>query len=78
MAFSDDEEDYDADTLRETRKSFEGEDRSPTTERELKGWYAYPVAAEVFAVVAVGMYHATIPLIHVLVLPYHIFTQSQS
>ena len=35
---------------------FEGEDTNPTTLRELNGWYAYPVAAEVFAVVAVGMY----------------------
>jgi UMF1 family MFS transporter len=60
MAFSDDEEDYDADTVQETRKSYEGEDTSPTSERELKGWYAYPIAAEVFAVVAVGTYHATI------------------
>jgi UMF1 family MFS transporter len=35
---------------------YEGEDSSATTERELNGWYAYPIAAEVFAVVAVGMY----------------------
>jgi UMF1 family MFS transporter len=33
---------------------YEGEDRSSTTKRELTGWYAYPIAAEVFAVVAVG------------------------
>lgn len=33
---------------------YEGEDVSPTTSRELNGWYAYPIAAEVFAVVAVG------------------------
>ncbi|KAH8640444.1 hypothetical protein IG631_03385 [Alternaria alternata] len=32
---------------------YEGEDTSPTTDRELKAWYAYPIAAEVFAVVAV-------------------------
>ncbi|USP78093.1 ATG22 domain containing protein [Curvularia clavata] len=25
---------------------YENEDTSPTTERELKGWYAYPIAAE--------------------------------
>jgi hypothetical protein len=78
MAFSDDEEDYDEDTLQETRKSYEGEDTSPTTERELKGWYAYPIAAEVFAVVAVGMYHTTISFIYIFVLPYQIFIQSQS
>jgi hypothetical protein len=33
---------------------YEGEDTSATTARELNGWYAYPIAAEVFAVVAVG------------------------
>jgi UMF1 family MFS transporter len=37
------------------RERYEGEDTSPTTSRELNGWYAYPIAAEVFAVVAVGM-----------------------
>lgn len=36
------------------RERYEGEDTSPTTTRELNGWYAYPIAAEVFAVVAVG------------------------
>jgi UMF1 family MFS transporter len=35
---------------------YDGEDISPTTTRELHGWYAYPIAAEVFAVVAVGTY----------------------
>ncbi|KAH7380510.1 autophagy-related protein 22-1 [Phaeosphaeria sp. MPI-PUGE-AT-0046c] len=35
---------------------YEGEDTSPTTTHELNGWYAYPVAAEVFAVVAVGAF----------------------
>ncbi|KAH7068031.1 autophagy-related protein 22-1 [Paraphoma chrysanthemicola] len=35
---------------------YDGEDTSPTTRRELSGWYAYPVAAEVFAVVAVGAF----------------------
>jgi hypothetical protein len=78
MAFSDDEEDYDADTLQETGKSYEGEDTSPTSERELKGWYAYPIAAEVFAVVAVGTYHATISFICVLLLLYRTLIQSQS
>lgn len=38
------------------RVRYEGEDTSPTTTRELNGWYAYPIAAEVFAVVAVGRY----------------------
>lgn len=34
---------------------YEGEDTSPTTDRELKGWYSYGLAAEVFAVCGVGM-----------------------
>jgi UMF1 family MFS transporter len=33
---------------------YEGEDRRATTPRELNGWYAYPIASEVFAVVGVG------------------------
>jgi len=33
---------------------YEGEDLSPTTAQELKGFYAYGVAAEVFAVCGVG------------------------
>ncbi|KAF2686836.1 autophagy-related protein-like protein 22 [Lentithecium fluviatile CBS 122367] len=30
---------------------YENEDTSPTTKRELRGWYSYAIAAEVFAVV---------------------------
>jgi UMF1 family MFS transporter len=33
---------------------YENEDTSPTTKRELRGWYSYAIAAEVFAVVGVG------------------------
>jgi len=33
---------------------FEGEDISPTTDRELKGWYSTGLAAEIFAVCGVG------------------------
>jgi UMF1 family MFS transporter len=33
---------------------YEGEDVSETTDRELRGWYAYGLAAEVFAVCGVG------------------------
>jgi hypothetical protein len=33
---------------------YKDEDTSPTTARELNGWYSYAVAAEVFAVVGVG------------------------
>jgi UMF1 family MFS transporter len=33
---------------------YEGQDLSPTTDRELRGFYAYGLAAEVFAVCGVG------------------------
>ena len=50
-------EDWDDEaTLSAPRVCYQGEDTSPTTQRELNGWYAYPVAAEVFAVVAVGAF----------------------
>jgi UMF1 family MFS transporter len=45
MSFSDDGGDDDAVWVEPSR--YEGEDTSPTTARELKGWYAYPIAAEV-------------------------------
>lgn len=32
------------------------EDKSPTTEREIRGFYSYGIAAEVFAVVGVGAF----------------------
>lgn len=35
---------------------YEDEDTSPTTDRELKGWYSYGLAAEIFAVCGVGMF----------------------
>jgi len=35
---------------------YENEDTSPTSRRELMGWYCYGIAAEVFAVCGVGMY----------------------
>lgn len=35
---------------------YEGEDTSPTTPRELKGWYCYGIAAEVFAVCGPGSF----------------------
>ncbi|SMY29116.1 unnamed protein product [Zymoseptoria tritici ST99CH_1A5] len=35
---------------------FPGEDRTPTTERELKGWYFAGLAAEVYAVCGVGSF----------------------
>ena len=45
----------DEDGLRRDRMPrYEGEDTSPTSQRELKGWYAYALAAEVYAVCGVG------------------------
>lgn len=35
---------------------YEGEDTSRTTDRELRGWYIYGLAAEVFAVCGVGSF----------------------
>lgn len=53
MSFNDELDDDDT-LVSSPRIKYEGEDTSPTTDRELKAWYAYPIAAEVFAVVAVG------------------------
>lgn len=39
---------------------YPGEDTTPTSQREIRGWYAYGIAAEVFAVCGVGM---SMPLI---------------
>jgi Vacuole effluxer Atg22 like. len=33
---------------------YAGEDTTPTTRREILGWYSYGIAAEVFAVCGVG------------------------
>lgn len=33
---------------------YPGEDTTPTSKQEIWGWYAYGIAAEVFAVCAVG------------------------
>jgi UMF1 family MFS transporter len=35
-------------------RRYEDEDTAPTTDRELKGWYSYGLAAEIFAVCSVG------------------------
>ncbi|TIA14516.1 MFS general substrate transporter [Aureobasidium pullulans] len=37
-------------------RRYENEDVTPTSDRELKGWYAYGLAAEVFAVAGVGSF----------------------
>lgn len=47
MSFSDSGDGDDAVWVEQQPTRYEGEDTSPTTERELKGWYAYPIAAEV-------------------------------
>lgn len=71
MSYQDDDEA----TLTPPRVRYEGEDTSPTTPRELKGWYAYPVAAEVFAVVAVGMFSSvpTHPFLFIKYCPFNSF-----
>lgn len=56
MSYQDDDEATLTSSTTTTRVRYEGEDTSPTSPQELRGWYAYPVAAEVFAVVAVGTY----------------------
>jgi hypothetical protein len=33
---------------------FEGEDTSPASQKELRGWYSIGLAAEIFAVCGVG------------------------
>ena len=42
--------------LPQRQPQYPNEDTSPTTERELRGWYSYSIAAEVFAVCGVGTY----------------------
>jgi len=42
---------------------YPGEDTTPTSQREIRGWYAYGIAAEVFAVCGVGM---VMPLLFIL------------
>ncbi|KAF2643756.1 autophagy-related protein-like protein 22 [Massarina eburnea CBS 473.64] len=52
MSFNDTPESF----IRHRQKRYAEEDTSPTTTRELNGWYSYAIAAEVFAVVAVGLF----------------------
>ncbi|KAJ5453946.1 Major facilitator superfamily domaingeneral substrate transporter [Penicillium daleae] len=42
--------------LQQRPPRYAGEDTSPTSHRELLGWYAYGIAAEVFAVCGVGSF----------------------
>jgi hypothetical protein len=46
--------------LHQRRLRYDGEDTSPTTQRERMGWYSYGVAAEVFAVCGVGKRQSSI------------------
>lgn len=49
--------------LTSTEPQYEGEDLSPTTARELRGFYAYGVAAEIFAVCGVGKHYTKITIV---------------
>ena len=49
-----DESDWGRRRLEGRRGTYEGEDTSPTTAREIWGWYCYGLAAEIFAVCGVG------------------------
>lgn len=40
--------------LQQRPPRYSGEDTTPTSKREIWGWYAYGIAAEVFAVCGVG------------------------
>jgi hypothetical protein len=57
-----------ADTNRHRSPRYAGEDTTPTQRREILGWYAYGIAAEVFAVCGVGMYFTPpiMPVVHQL------------
>jgi UMF1 family MFS transporter len=41
---------------RRRRPRFIDEDTSPTTQQELRGWYSYSIAAEVFAISGLGSF----------------------
>ncbi|KAK5788153.1 hypothetical protein VI817_009111 [Penicillium citrinum] len=44
-----------SDEIQQRPPRYAGEDTTPTSRREILGWYAYGIAAEVFAVCGVGM-----------------------
>jgi len=48
------------DSVQDRPARYANEDTSPTTERELRGWYSYGIAAEVFAVAGVGAWSCAI------------------
>lgn len=43
-------------SARRRRPKYPGEDTSPTTARELQGWYSWAIAAEVFAISGLGSF----------------------
>ncbi|KAB8203633.1 autophagy-related protein 22-2 [Aspergillus parasiticus] len=45
-----------AEELQQRHPRYSGEDTTPTSKREIWGWYAYGIAAEVFAVCGVGSF----------------------
>jgi UMF1 family MFS transporter len=55
---------------------YNDEDTSPTTPRELRGWYSYAIAAEVFAVVGVGMLSCIVLLFRIALLWQYLLVQS--
>lgn len=48
--------DSSAEELQQRAPRYAGEDTTPTSKREIWGWYAYGIAAEVFAVCGVGSF----------------------
>lgn len=55
MAYASPTPDSPAGDDRQRPPRYPGEDTTPTNRREILGWYAYGIAAEVFAVCGVGM-----------------------
>ncbi|OJJ32495.1 hypothetical protein ASPWEDRAFT_116914 [Aspergillus wentii DTO 134E9] len=56
MAFASDAPESPSEGLQQRSPRYPGEDTTPTGRREILGWYAYGIAAEVFAVCGVGSF----------------------
>ncbi|PLB51041.1 hypothetical protein P170DRAFT_355853 [Aspergillus steynii IBT 23096] len=56
MAYASATPDSPAEDVRQRPPRYPGEDTTPTSRREILGWYAYGIAAEVFAVCGVGSF----------------------
>lgn len=54
MAFTPSSPPFPAADASQRPSRYPGEDTTPTSRREILGWYAYGIAAEVFAVCGVG------------------------